>query len=54
MSNDDDMESRWSPGERVLRDPAVWAEMWYEARDALSRGEVPAFTRWHADAPFCA
>lgn len=22
MSNDDDMESRWSPGERVLRDPA--------------------------------
>ena len=40
--------------ERVLRDPAVWAEMWYEARDALSRGEIPAFTRWHADAPFCA
>jgi len=40
--------------ERVLRDPAVWAAMWYEARDALSRGEIPAFTRWHADAPFCA
>lgn len=38
----------------VLRDPGVWAEMWYEARDALSRGEIPAFTRWHADAPFCA
>lgn len=40
--------------EQVLRDPSVWAEMWYEARDALSRGEIPAFTRWHADAPFCA
>lgn len=40
--------------EQVLRDPAVWADMWYEARDALSRGEIPAFTRWHADAPFCA
>lgn len=40
--------------ERVLRDPAVWAAMWYESRDALSRGDVPAFTRWHADAPFCA
>ena len=40
--------------ERVLRDPVVWAEMWYEARDVLSRGEIPAFTRWHADAPFCA
>lgn len=40
--------------EQVLRDPAVWAEMWYEARSALSRGEIPAFTRWHADAPFCA
>lgn len=40
--------------ERVLRDPAAWAAMWFEARDALSRGEIPAFTRWHADAPFCA
>jgi ectoine hydroxylase-related dioxygenase (phytanoyl-CoA dioxygenase family) len=40
--------------EQVLHDPAVWAEMWFEARDALSRGAVPAFTRWHADAPFCA
>ena len=40
--------------EQVLHDPAVWAAMWYEARDALSRGEIPAFTRWHADAPFCA
>jgi phytanoyl-CoA hydroxylase len=40
--------------ERVLRDPAAWAAMWFEARDALSRGESPVFTRWHADAPFCA
>ncbi len=40
--------------ELVLRDPAIWAGMWHEARDALSRGEAPVFTRWHGDAPFCA
>ena len=40
--------------ERVLRDPAEWAELWYAARAALSRGEIPVFNRWHADAPFCA
>lgn len=40
--------------ELVFRDPAAWASLWYEARGALSRGDVPAFTRWHADAPFCA
>jgi phytanoyl-CoA hydroxylase len=40
--------------DQALHDPAAWADMWYEARSALSRGEIPAFTRWHADAPFCA
>ena len=45
--------SRSNP-ELVLRDPAIWASMWHESRDALSRGEAPVFTRWHADAPFCA
>jgi phytanoyl-CoA hydroxylase len=37
----------------VLRDPAVWAARWLEARERLA-DKTPVFNRWHADAPHCA
>jgi len=40
--------------ETVLRDPAVWARSWTEARDRLAAMEDPAYNRWDADAPVCA
>jgi hypothetical protein len=45
--------SRSNPGAE-LSDALVWAEMWGEARRALSLGETPVFNRWQADAPACA
>jgi phytanoyl-CoA hydroxylase len=45
--------SRSNPGAE-LGDALVWAEMWREARRALSLGETPVFNRWQADAPACA
>lgn len=38
----------------VLRDPAVWADLWNEARRSLSRGETPVFNRWDTEAAACA
>jgi phytanoyl-CoA hydroxylase len=40
--------------EKVLRDPAVWAQSWYDARERLARLEDPTYNRWRADAPVCA
>jgi phytanoyl-CoA hydroxylase len=40
--------------ESVLRDPAGWARLWYEARDRLAEREKPTFNRWRSDAPACA
>ena len=40
--------------ESVLRDPAAWAQRWYEARAQLAAREHPLFNRWRADAPACA
>jgi hypothetical protein len=37
----------------VLRDPAVWAARWLEARERLA-DKTPVFNRWRADAPHCA
>ena len=45
--------SRSNPAAELDK-PLVWAEMWEEARRALSLGETPVFNRWHADAPACA
>jgi hypothetical protein len=38
----------------VLSDYQVWREMWLEARNRLSRGEVPTFSRWSGQEPVCA
>ena len=45
--------SRQNP-ERELRDPAIWTELWKEARRALSAGETPQFNRWDPFSPACA
>lgn len=39
--------------ETVLRDPALWAQRWYDLRERLA-DDTPAFNRWHADTPGCA
>jgi hypothetical protein len=38
----------------VLRDPAAWANSWYEARARLAESEDPSYNRWRADSPVCA
>lgn len=38
----------------VLSDPSAWVELWLETRSRLAEDGVPKFTRWDADAPFCA
>ena len=38
---------------RVLRDPAVWAQHWYDLREQLAENTT-AFNRWKAGAPGCA
>jgi ectoine hydroxylase-related dioxygenase (phytanoyl-CoA dioxygenase family) len=40
--------------ELVLDDPDAWAQMWLDARALLAEAGLPKFTRWDADAPFCA
>jgi phytanoyl-CoA hydroxylase len=40
--------------ERVVRDPAVWAQAWYDARSRLAGQERINVERWHADAAVCA
>ena len=40
--------------EAVLRNPAEWARLWYEARARLAEQENPTFNRWSADAAVCA
>ena len=40
--------------ESTLRDPAAWAQRWYEARAQLAAREHPTFNRWRTDAPACA
>ncbi len=45
--------SHRDPGS-VLSDYQVWRDMWLEARNRLSRGEVPTFSRWTGQEPVCA
>lgn len=40
--------------ERVVSDPAIWAEAWYDARRQLTDRESPRLHRWRADAEVCA
>lgn len=40
--------------EAVLRNPAEWARLWYEARARLAERENPSFNRWSLAAPVCA
>lgn len=42
-----------NPGS-VLRDPAAWAQLWYEARARLAARENPTFNRWQAGVGVCA
>ena len=46
--------SRQHP-ETELRDPAEWAQLWYDTRHRLAHRETePSFNRWSADSPVCA
>ncbi len=45
--------SRRDPGS-VLRDPAVWKDMWETTRHTLAHSEVINQHRWAADGPYCA
>jgi phytanoyl-CoA hydroxylase len=45
--------SRRTP-ESELRDPAIWTELWKEARRAIAVGEPPQFNRWDPFSPACA
>jgi phytanoyl-CoA hydroxylase len=38
----------------VLRNPAEWARLWYEARAKLAEQENPSFNRWSLEAAACA
>ena len=40
--------------ESALRDPAAWAQLWYDARTRLAEQENPAFNRWRAGVGMCA
>lgn len=40
--------------ESELRDPAIWTELWLEARRAIAAGEPPQFNRWDPFSPACA
>ena len=37
-----------------LRDPAAWAQSWYDARTRLSGENLPSFNRWPFEDPTCA
>jgi hypothetical protein len=45
--------SRANP-ENELHDPAIWTELWKEARRAIAAGEPPQFNRWDPSSPACA
>jgi phytanoyl-CoA hydroxylase len=40
--------------DRALRDPAVWKQMWLDARERLSQGTLPRFHRWDPASSVCA
>jgi ectoine hydroxylase-related dioxygenase (phytanoyl-CoA dioxygenase family) len=40
--------------DRVLHDPAAWAQSWYAARAALAPRADPTFNRWSAGNSACA
>jgi ectoine hydroxylase-related dioxygenase (phytanoyl-CoA dioxygenase family) len=40
--------------EQALRDPAAWAQSWYDTRERLAAQNNPVYNRWRADAPVCA
>ncbi|MET0702158.1 MAG: phytanoyl-CoA dioxygenase family protein [Mycobacterium sp.] len=40
--------------ERELRDPAVWKQMWLNAREQLSQSAPPRFHRWDPSSSVCA
>ncbi len=40
--------------EAVLRNPAEWARLWYEARAKLAEQENPSYNRWSLEAAVCA
>ena len=40
--------------EAILRTPAEWARLWYEARAKLAVQDNPAFNRWQAGVGVCA
>jgi phytanoyl-CoA hydroxylase len=40
--------------EAVLRNPAEWARLWYEARARLAEHANPSFNRWTKEAAVCA
>ena len=37
-----------------LRDPAAWAQSWYDARERLTDKNLPSFNRWPFEDPTCA
>ena len=46
--------SRANP-EKELRDPIVWADLWYEAREELAANtDEPVYDRWDSTHPGCA
>ena len=45
--------SRSNP-DSELRDPEIWAQMWYDARRDLAESEQASFNRWSKDNPVCA
>ena len=40
--------------EAVLRNPAEWARLWYEARAKLAEQENPSYNRWSLESAVCA
>ncbi len=45
--------SRSNPASE-LRDAAVWADMWMQARANVAAANPPVFNRWNSDHPLCA
>ena len=45
--------SRQNP-ESELHDPAVWDQLWSDARDNLANRDMGKFNRWNAENPVCA
>ena len=47
------VRSRANPASE-LRDSAVWADMWTQARARVAVANPPVFNRWNSDNPLCA